>query len=421
MPTRSKRILTPARFLAGFAACLLMLACTATARSESDLSTSLVQSNTYFGIELFSVLAQDSPDGNLFLSPYSISTALAMTWAGAEGATARQMADVLGFALPEEEVHGQFADLQQKLGPEYRQQYMMGSGDPLTLEVANAIWAQESYPLLPEFVSLLQDKYGAEARNVDFVGDAEGARGEINAWVEEKTRDRIQNLLPRGSVDAMTRMVITNAVYFKGSWSEPFSEDATTREDFHLADNTTAEVPMMHQTEELAYAEAAGCRAVELPYADNMSSMLVLLPDGDLSEFEQDFSTETLDEIAAEMQSREVVLSMPSFEFTSSFGLSQTLKSMGMIDAFEPGQADFTGMTEARELYISAVIHKAFVKVDEEGTEAAAATAVVMALTSMPPQLQRVELVLDRPFLFLIRDRVTGSVLFMGRMADPSA
>ena len=411
----------PMGYMAGALACLMTLACSATATSETEGGDDLVAANTTFGVEIFSVLAEDSPAGNLFISPYSISTALAMTWAGAEGRTAEQMAEVLRFGMPEESVHQQFEDIQGKLASDYRQQYIQGTGDPLTLEVANALWAQEDFSLLADYVDLVRARYDAEARNLDFVGDPEGARQTINTWVEEKTRDRILDLLPRGSVDAMTRLVITNAVYFKGSWCDPFSESATSDGSFTTAEGSEVTVPMMHQTEDYPYAEIHGCRAVELPYADNQSSMLVMLPDGDLGEFEQTLTEQRLSDITASLTSREVELTMPSFEFTSSFSLSDVLKAMGMTRAFAPGEADFSGMTGSRDLYISAVIHKAFVKVDEEGTEAAAATAVVMALTSARPEPEPVVLTLDRPFLFLIRDRITGSILFMGRVADPSA
>lgn len=416
---RTKKL--PVGYLAGALACMMTLACSATATSETEGSDDVVAANTAFGVEIFSVLAEDSPAGNLFISPYSISTALAMTWAGAEGRTAEQMAEVLRFDMSEESVHQQFEDIQGKLASDYRQQYIEGTGDPLTLEVANALWAQEDFSLLPDYVDLVRARYAAEARNLDFAGDPEDSRQTINAWVEEKTRDRILNLLPRGSIDALTRLVITNAVYFKGSWRDPFDESATSDGPFTTAEGSEVTVPMMHQTEEYPYFQGFGCRAVELPYADNQSSMVVLLPDGDLGEFEQTLTEQKLSDITDSLTSKEVELTMPSFEFTSSFRLSETLKTLGMEIPFEAGEADFSGMTGSRDLYISAVIHKAFVKVDEEGTEAAAATAVVMALTSVQPEPEPVVLTLDRPFLFLIRDRITGSILFMGRVADPSA
>jgi len=411
----------PMGYLAGALACLMTLACSAGATVETDLEPQLVQGNTAFGLDLFAQLAEGSPDGNLFVSPYSISTALAMTWAGAEGSTAEQMAEVLHFDLPEEQVHTLFGAIQTKLGEEFRRQYIEGPGDPLTLEVANALWAQERFALLPGYADLVRDSYDAEARNLDFVGDPEGSRQTINAWVEEKTRDRIRDLLPAGSIDAMTRLVITNAVYFKGSWSDPFEEEATSDGEFTLSDGSTVEVPMMHQTERFPYYDAGDCRVLELPYADYSSSMICLLPEGDMAEFEQGLTAERLDDMVSKLSSTEVELTMPSFEFTSSFRLSEVLKDMGMTRAFEPGEADFSGMTGDGDLYISAVIHKAFVKVDEEGTEAAAATAVVMTLTAMQPAEEPVVFSLDRPFLFLIRDKTTGSILFMGRVADPSA
>ena len=402
-------------------ACVLMLAAAACGTSVTNLAPELVSGNTAFGIDLFSQLAENAPEGNLFVSPYSISTAMAMTWAGARGRTAEQMAEVMRFGVPDSEVHSLFGSIQMKLGEGYRREYVQGTGDPLTLEVANAIWAQEDYELLDDYVSTVRGDYRAEARNLDFTSDPDGSRETINAWVEEKTRGRIRDLLGPGSIDPYTRLVITNAVYFKGSWRDPFEESATREGSFTTAAGEEVTVPMMHQTESFPYLEADGCRAVELPYADNSSSMICLLPDGDINEFEQALTEQRLIDIITRLRSTEVELAMPSFEFTSQFGLSDVLKTMGMTMPFDSQEADFSGMTGRRELYISAVIHKAFVKVDEEGTEAAAATAVVMALTSAAPEPEPIVLSLDRPFLFLIHDKITGSVLFMGRVADPSA
>ncbi len=381
----------------------------------------VVEGSNEFGLVLYSMLAERSPEGNLFLSPYSISSALAIAWAGAEGETQQQMAEVLGLILPEEEVHSVLARIREKLSTEYRRQYLQGEGDPLTLEVANALWVQERYELLQSYVDLVRDMYDAEARNLDFSGDTEGARQTINSWVEERTRERIVDLIPQGMLDPSTKLVITNAVYFMGSWAESFPEAATTEREFLVTPDMAVPVPMMSRQGSYPYAEVAGCRAVELPYADNQSSMVVLLPEGDISELESALSVEMLDEVLSSLSSTEVALTMPTFEFTSSFGLADVLRAMGMERAFAAESADFSGITGGPDLFISEVLHKAFVKVDEQGTEAAAATAVIMLPTSaaMPPP-EPVVLVLDRPFLFLIRDRLTGAVLFMGRMADPS-
>jgi serpin B len=386
----------------------------------------LVTGNTMFALDIIGVLSAESPSGNLFFSPFSISTALGMTYAGSDGATADQMAEVLGFSLSQADLHESFHGLLEKLSEDYRKTLAPADSEPLVLEIANALWVEETFPLLASYTDLVEEKYDAEARNVDFIGDPEGSRITINDWVADKTRDRIRDLIPQGVIDGGTRVVLTNAVYFKGSWMYQFNDAATSEGDWHGMDNTVTQVPMMHQTESFDYGAGYGCSAISLPYSDGMSSMLIMLPDGDIGEFESNLDQETLDAIRdglfysrVQLFYSRVQLTMPSFEFTSSFGLKETLESMGMTDAFDPASADFTGFTGAMDLYISAVIHKAFVKVDETGTEAAAATAVVMALTSAPPQ-DPVILTLDRPFLFMVVDDLTGSILFMGRVADPS-
>ncbi len=380
----------------------------------------LVTGNTEFALDIFGILSSDAPSDNLFFSPFSISTALGMTWAGAEGETEVQMADVMGFTLPQASLHRSFHGLLERLSLEYRESFGGEDAEPLVLEIANALWVEATFRLLDDYVNLAETEYGAVARNVDFMGDPDGARVAINDWVSERTRERIQDLLAPGVITGMTRVVLTNAVYFKGSWLHQFQEGATWDDDFTLLDGSVVSVPMMHQTEAFPFGRGYGCKAISLPYSDGMSSMLVLLPDGDIGELESNLDLETLETIRDGMFNTQVYITMPSFEFTSSFSLKETLEDMGMTDAFDPGLADFTGFTGNRDLYISAVIHKAFVKVDETGTEAAAATAVVMALTSANPQ-QPEELVLDRPFLFFVFDDLTGSILFMGRVADPSS
>ncbi|MBD3370445.1 serpin family protein [Candidatus Fermentibacteria bacterium] len=380
----------------------------------------LVDGNTDFALDLFGHLSQEKPNQNIFFSPFSISSALAMTCAGARGETESQMADVLHIDLPQSWVHPAFMELNEKLDPEYRASLAEDDAEPLVLEVANAIWVEASYPLLDGYLSLVHIYYGAEARNVDFGGNPEAQRQLINEWVSEKTRDKITDLLPFGSVNDLTRVILTNAIYFKGSWMDQFEESLTRSRDFTMLDGSVIRVPMMHRTDTFAYQDGYGCRAISLPYSDHMSSMLVLLPDGKLSEFERSFDRRTLEQVRENLLGTEVRLAMPSFEFTSSFSLGETLVELGMEDAFQEGGADFSGMTGNKELFVSNVIHEAFVKVDETGTEAAAATAVVMGgPTAAPPP--PIELVLDRSFLFVIMDDLSGSVLFMGRLADPSS
>ena len=385
---------------------------------EADLPT-LVRGNTGFAIDLFEMLRDGDPDGNLFFSPYSISAALGMTYAGARGGTGEQMAAVLQFTLPPERLHQAFALLGERLGAEYRARLSSsGTEGLLTLEVANALWVQQSFRILDSYRRIVEARYHAEARSVDFEMDPEGSRQLINDWVAERTADRIMDLLAPGTIDDQTRVVITNAIYFKGSWMSQFDQHLTRDGEFTTPGGSTVTVPMMRQTRWYPCAMTEGCTAISLPYSDGLSSMLVLLPDGDLGQFERDLDPEVLERIAGRLQSTDVDLSMPRFEFTRAFSLHDVLKDMGMPDAFD-SSADFSGITGQRDLFISDVIHKAFVKVDETGTEAAAATAVVMALGCASPT-RPVRVVLDRPFLFLIRDEVTGSILFMGRVADPT-
>lgn len=404
---------------AGVLAAVLLFSAVASG-FETDDMPELVEGNTEFALDIFGVLCSEETEGNLFFSPYSISTALGMTWAGARGSTESQMADVLHFTLPQGRTHDAFASLQEKLSEEYRASLVYGEGDALTLEVANALWVEESYPLLDEYTELVESKYGAVANNLDFTMNPEGSRQTINEWVTEKTRDRIRDLIPPGVITPLTRVVLTNAVYFKGSWLYEFDEGMTADGEFNTLDGDVVEVPMMHQVEEFAYGELMGCRAISLPYCDNMSSMLIMMPDEDILEFERNLDREALEAITISLSRRSVDLTMPRFEFTRSFGLSEVLASMGMPDAFESAAADFSGFIGRPELFISAVIHKAFVKVDETGTEAAAATAVVMAVECVSIPEPPVELVLDRPFLFLVRDELTGTILFMGRVANPA-
>jgi len=398
----------------------LTAACTASTAPDAAVDIPLlVRGNTEFALSMFGRLSQDSPEDNLFFSPFSISAALAMTAAGAEGETGVQMSEALGLTLPESRVHPAFSLLLEQLSPDYRASLCSEDQEPLTLEIANALWVEETFPLLADYVGLVEEEYGAEARNVDFIGDPDAQRIVINDWVSESTRGRIQDLLVPGVINGMTRVVLTNAIYFLGAWQSQFQEGATRDEEFTRMDGTVIETPMMHQTESFAFARGNDCSAISLPYSDGLSSMLILLPDGDIGVFEGSLDPETLDAIRGSLFRTRVALSIPSFEFSSSFSLKETLQAMGITDAFDADAADFTGITGGRDLFISAVIHKAFVKVDETGTEAAAATAVVMALTAMPSS-DPIELVLDRPFLFMVLDDLTGSILFMGRVADPS-
>ncbi len=380
---------------------------------EPATPTDLAAGNTTFAVDLHQRLAQ--ADENLFVSPFSISSALAMTYAGARGDTAQQMEDVLRFEGGE--VHEAFAELLGNLREREGE-------DSYELVVANALWGQEGYEFRPEFLDLLETKYDSEFRSVHFATDPDAVADMINAWVEEQTQDKIQDLIPPGTLDRLTRLVLANAIYFKGAWENPFEEEATQTGAFTLYDGQSVDVEMMEQVEQFAYAEFDGLQMLELPYEGRDLSMVVGLPethDG-LPAVEEQLSVGRLQEWLEAWERRRVNVKLPRFEFTSEFELSDVLQAMGMQDAFVPNTADFSGMSaEPDDLHISDVLHKAFIDVHEEGTEAAAATAVVMRVTAAMPIDEPVEFHADRPFLFLIRDQETGSILFMGRVADPAA
>ena len=387
--------------------------------APADLAA-LAGGNRAFAFDLYQVLREQ--DGNLFYSPYSISLALAMTYAGAQGGTAQEMADTLHFTLPENRLHPAFNGLDLALAS--RGEGAEGKDDKgFRLNIVNAIWGQQGYAFLEEFLDVLAENYGAGLRLLDFLKASEEARVTINDWVAEQTEGRIENLIPQGAIDSATRLVLTNAIYFNAAWQEPFGESATRDQPFYLLGGEEIIVPMMHQTEEFGHATGEGFQAVELFYEGWELSMVILLPDeGTFEPFEDALDAAMVDTAVEKLQERELVLTMPKFEFDSDFSLSKALQTLGMPSAFSSA-ADFSGMTGDRDLFIADVIHKAFVSVDEEGTEAAAATAVVMAELAAPPEEEEEPLVvtIDRPFVFLIRDIGTGSVLFVGRVLDPGA
>jgi len=376
----------------------------------------LVDGNSAFAFELYEVLREG--DGNLFFSPYSISLALAMTYAGARDETERQMADALHFDLPQDRLHPAFNGLDLELARRGEGAEGKDEGG-FRLNIVNAIWGQEGYKFLDLFLDALAENYGAGLRLLDFVADPEASRTTINEWVGDQTEGRIEELIPKRAIDSLTRLVLTNAIYFNAAWAEQFEEEETSDGTFHLLDSDEATVPLMHQTTSFGYAEGADYQVVELPYDGHELSMVVLLPaQGEFTAFEEALDATRLDAVVQDLTYTRVALTFPRFEFESSFSLKEALASMGMPVAFS-SEADFSGMTGSRDLFIGEVVHKAFVSVDEEGTEAAAATAVIMPTSAMPEE--PVEVTVDRPFVFIIRDIKTGAVLFVGRVVDPSA
>lgn len=389
---------------------LVMAMALGTSIAESE-ENNLHEGNNTFAMDLYSKLS--TADGNIFFSPYSISTALAMTYVGARGETAIQMRDTLHFRLPVDELPGAFAAFEKSL---HRSQREGG----YELSVANSIWGQSGYTFLEEFLNTLENSFKAPLRTVNFRREAELARQKINTWVADKTNDRIQDLIGPGALTPLTRLVLCNAIYFKGDWASQFDEDNTETKPFRTASGEEVEIPLMNQKIECLYGENDDLQLLQLPYVGNDISMLVILPKkpGTLEEIEAQLDYGKLKSITRYMHRREVDVFLPRFKLETEFSLGGTLADMGMPNAFG-GAADFSGMDGTKELLISAVLHKAFVEVNEEGTEAAAATAVVMRLTSVMPQVP-VSFKADHPFIFMIRDNDTGAILFMGRILDPS-
>ncbi|MAE60711.1 MAG: serpin family protein [Planctomycetaceae bacterium] len=378
---------------------------------EDDVAA-LVTGNNRFALDLYGQLG-DEP-GNLFFSPYSVSAALAMTYAGALGETADEMAQALRMTLVADRVHAAFGMVQQRLN---------GAGEDraYTLSIANRLWGQAGEDFVPEFLDLTREHYGSELATVDFRGETERAREAINAWVEQQTHEKIKELIKPGILDAMTRLVLTNAIYFKSEWAEQFSEHATYDAAFHLNDDDDVTVPMMRQRGPYQYATYDDLAVLEIPYKGGELSMVILLPDQieGLAALEQRLTHENVERWCAGVVEQEVKVLLPKFKISAQFGLRDALESLGMKRAFDAMRADFTGMSDKGDLFISAVVHEAFVEVDETGTEAAAATAVVLekAIALPPPA---VGFRADHPFVFMIRHNQTGAILFQGRLANPA-
>jgi serpin B len=376
----------------------------------------LVDNNNTFAFDLYRSLHAGAQGGNLIYSPYSISLALAMTYAGANGETESQMAQTLHF-LPQDQLHPAVNALDLQLAERGKAQ--SEEQTPLQLNIANAVWAEQTYPFLQGFLDTIALNYGAGIRLADFINEYEAVRKEINNWVSDETADKIKDLIPEGVLDSDTRMALVNAIYFKADWLSPFDAESTRDAPFHLLDGSEVAVPTMNQDTFIPYAKGDGWQAIELAYQGETAAMDIIVPDeGRFAEVESSLDYKTASTILGSLQPASVTLALPKFKFESEFGLADQLANLGMPDAFDPDRADFSGMTERNDLYISAVVHKAFVAVDEKGTEAAAATAVIVGVTSAP--LFDVTLTIDRPFIFLIRDIPTGQILFVGRVLNPA-
>ena len=367
------------------------------------------EANNQFAVDLYARAAVKA--GNVFFSPYSLSTALGMVYEGARGVTADEMRSVLHFSMD---------DAARRADTTAMMTRMNAPDKAFELTTANALWVQKDYILEKSFLEIARSVYSGEARDMDFKVDAENSRITINGWVEKQTKDRIKELIPSGAIGADSRLVLTNAVYFKSTWADAFEKSATTPELFWTTPSSSKEISMMNRTGSFVYGEDDGVQLLSIPYKGKELSMVVLLPkDKDMAALEVKITAGQLKGWFSSMFRNKVNVSLPRFEFGMNLQLKNELQVLGMVSAF--GGADFSGITLANDLVIGDVFHKAWVKVDEEGTEAAAATAVVMEITTAALQAEEPkEFRADHPFIFLIREDVSGEILFMGRMIDPT-
>jgi serpin B len=385
--------------------------------STSDAGMKVVEANNRFALDLYTVMAAENPGDNIFFSPWSISSALAVTYEGAEGTTEDEIRSVFHFPADESTMRTGYKEITDGIN---------SGNSGFTLKNANALWAEETYAFLPSYLDTTDRYYSARVTNLDFMNSPEESRQTINRWVEDQTANRIRNLLPAGSILPETMLVITNAIYFKGTWATEFNEENTANEDFRVSPTKTVQVPMMKQTgagSKFWYAETGSFQVLGMPYASQGGkelSMLVLLPtDGDLEGAEDSLDVWTLSELRQDLVYQQVKVWFPKFKLETDYQMADTLSEMGMPSAFNLGVADFSGMDGTKSLAISQVFHKAYVDVNEEGTEAAAATAVPMyrsmEITDDPVPVFRA----DHPFIFLIMDNESGNILFMGRVTNP--
>jgi serine protease inhibitor len=369
----------------------------------------VVNANNKFAFELYSELNKAS-DSNIFYSPYSISSAIAMTYEGAKGQTADEMKSVFHFPI-RDILRSNFAAIYNDINK---------GNSAYELRTGNALWVQEDYPFLQDYTSSVEKYYGGKAANLDFIKETEKSRQTINSFIEEQTNNKIKDLIPSGFLNSLTRLVLTNAIYFKGTWEWEFDKSDTHEQDFKITPTNVVKTPMMYFDNDKAkfnYADVDGLQILELPYKGEKISMLILLPTENLDAIESSLTAEKLEEWKSQMKEFKLdAIYLPKFEFDAKYFMKDTLSAMGMPMAFTWPGANFSGMDGTNNLYISSVIHQAFIKVDEEGTEAAAAAAIVTTFGSAgPSNIFRA----DHPFIFIIQEKETGNILFLGRVIDP--
>ena len=369
----------------------------------------VIEANNRFAINLYS--QYKSEEGNIFFSPFSISTAMAMVYEGAEGKTAKEIKSVFGFPKYDNSRRNQYSNLLSEINKKDKE---------YALKTANALWAEQDFHFLDEYLTTVEEYYGGKTTNLDFKNEWEASRLIINNWVEDKTNDKIKDLLSEGVIDALTRLVLTNAIYFKAEWLIQFDADKTSDEYFRVNPDKSIKVPMMQPTSQKStfnYTQNKDLQILEMPYAGEDLSMLILLPlDDDIEALENSFTIEKLTEWKKSLRKRRVKIYIPKFKFETKYFMKNTLINLGMPTAFT-NSADFSGMTGTKDLKIDKVIHQAFIEVNEEGTEAAAATGVTMMKLSKPPPTPIFKA--DHPFIFIIQQNETGNILFMGRVNNP--
>ena len=372
----------------------------------------VVNANNQLAFELYSQFNEESKDSNIFFSPYSISIALTMTYEGAKGQTAKEMQSVLHIPEDANVRRPNFARIFNEINKKEKK---------YKLSTANALWAQKDYSFLKEYTNNVEKYYGGKLTNLDFTRESEKSRQIINKWVEDQTNNKIKDLIPQGVLNAYTRLVLTNAIYFKGTWVKQFDEKDTKEEDFRIDSSNTVKVPMMRLIGDgvkFNYAETDEIQILEMPYHGEDLSMLIILPKGNnFANIEKSITLEKLSEWKNMLNEQRVDIFIPRFKFKTKYFMAKALSDMGMPTAFG-STADFSGMDGTRDLFIQNVIHQAFVEVNEEGTEAAAATGVVMGITSVGPRIPIFRA--DHPFIFIIQESETGNILFLGRVSDPS-
>jgi serpin B len=384
---------------------------------DQNQLSSLATDNTAFALAFYDIIR--SEEGNLVYSPFSLSLALSMTLAGAETTTRDAMLEALQFSLEEGEVHPAFNALMLAIDASQVVEEMTEGGS-FELNIANSIWGQQGFNFEQAFLDRIALNYGAGIYVVDFAANPEPARVAINEWVEDETQEKITDLIPPNAITPLTRLVLANAIYFKGSWFHPFDQGLTQPGPFTTLEGDEISVEMMKLFDErLLYLQEAEFQAVRLPYLSRDFAMTLILPDrGSFKTVEDMLTVDLLDNLLSNMVSERINLEMPKFDFETTINANDPLKALGMENAFDPDHSDFRGMADVEDLHITDVLQKATITVDEEGTEAAAATAVIVGLESAPIG-EPISLVIDRPFLFFIQHQPTGTILFMGRVVEP--